>query len=124
MPGQFTSFFPFADAAETVVEDAIRRPLGLDAPQGEADDLTRIKGVGPKLEEMLNGMGFFHFDQIAAWGPEELAWVDANLEGFKGRAGRDDWTGQARALADDGETGSSRRAAQDGGRDGEESGKD
>ncbi|MEH6788478.1 MAG: NADH-quinone oxidoreductase subunit E [Paracoccus sp. (in: a-proteobacteria)] len=114
-----------ADGDTAAPADAGRRPEGLDAPRdGSADDLKLIKGVGPKLEEMLNGMGFYHFDQIAAWGPEELAWVDANLEGFKGRAGRDDWTGQARALADDGETGSSRRAAQDGGRDGEESGKD
>jgi predicted flap endonuclease-1-like 5' DNA nuclease len=44
-------------------------------------------------------MGIFHFDQIASWGPQELAWMDANLQGFKGRASRDGWVAQAKALA-------------------------
>ena len=74
----------------------------MDAPrEGGADDLKKIKGVGPKLEQMLNGMGFYHFDQIAQWGPEEVAWVDQNLEGFKGRVSRDNWVEQAAGLAKD-----------------------
>ena len=64
-----------------------------------ADDLKLIKGVGPKLEKLLNEMGFYHYDQIAKWGPAELAWVDANLEGFIGRASRDNWIDQAKSLA-------------------------
>lgn len=79
-----------------------------------------IKGVGPKLEELLNSLGFWHFDQIAAWGAEELAWVDANLEGFKGRASRDEWVAQAGVLAKGGETEFSRRAGEDGRYDDEE----
>lgn len=75
------------------------RPTLLRAPEGEPDDLTRIKGVGPKLKEMLNGMGVWHFHQIAGWSEAELDWVDDNLEGFKGRARRDDWVGQAKDLA-------------------------
>lgn len=63
-----------------------------------ADDLKLIKGVGPKMEKMLNGMGIFHFDQIAGWSAAELAWVDDNLENFKGRASRDDWIPQAKEL--------------------------
>ena len=47
---------------------------------------------------MLNGMGVWHFDQIAAWTVKELAWVDAKLEGFKGRAKRDDWVAQCKKL--------------------------
>ena len=65
---------------------APRQPAGLAAPRGAGpDDLKLIKGVGPVLEEMLHRLGFFHFDQIAAWTPEEVAWVDENLEGFHGR---------------------------------------
>ncbi|MCD1616847.1 NADH-quinone oxidoreductase subunit E [Salipiger marinus] len=91
---------PSQDAAE-----AGQKPATLDAPrEGGADDLKRIKGVGPKLEVMLNEMGFFHFDQIAGWSEAELAWVDENLPGFKGRASRDEWIPQAKALAS-GETG-------------------
>jgi NADH-quinone oxidoreductase subunit E len=48
---------------------------------------------------ILNKMGFWHFDQIAAWSKAELKWVDANLAGFKGRATRDEWVSQAKKLA-------------------------
>lgn len=75
------------------------RPTALAAARGAADDLKKIKGVGPKLETVLNGLGYYHFDQIAAWGPEELAAVDETLGGFSGRATRDDWIGQAKLLA-------------------------
>jgi predicted flap endonuclease-1-like 5' DNA nuclease len=80
------------------------RPAGLAAPEGAADDLKQIKGVGPKLEKMLNGMGYWHFRQIAAWTSAEIAWVDENLEGFKGRVTRDDWVPQAKVLAAGGST--------------------
>ncbi|WP_425090625.1 NADH-quinone oxidoreductase subunit E [Tropicimonas sp. S265A] len=74
------------------------------ARDGGPDDLKKIKGVGPKLEGVLNAMGIYHFDQIAAWTDAELAWVDDNLEGFKGRASRDEWISQAKVLATGGET--------------------
>lgn len=74
------------------------------ARDGGADDLKQIKGVGPKLEKTLHGMGIFHFDQIASWGAKEQAWMDENLEGFKGRASRDAWVAQAKTLAAGGET--------------------
>ncbi len=87
------------------------RPEALSAPKdGKADNLKEIKGVGPKLETMLNEMGFYHFDQIANWGADEVAWVDANLKGFKGRVSRDNWVEQAKILAEGGETEFSKRA--------------
>ncbi|MBF9032192.1 NADH-quinone oxidoreductase subunit E [Rhodobacterales bacterium HKCCE3408] len=73
-------------------------PERLDSPEGTRDDLKKISGVGPKLETMLNEMGFWHYRQIAAWGPAEIAWVDARLK-FKGRIERDDWVTQAKELA-------------------------
>ena len=76
------------------------KPAGLgEARGGQADDLKLIKGVGPKLETLLHSLGFFHFDQIANWTAEEIAWVDENLAGFKGRVTRDDWIVQAKVLA-------------------------
>jgi len=65
-------------------------------------ELKQIKGVGPKLEKLLHSMGFYHFDQIAAWTEDEVAWVDENLPGFKGRVSRDDWVAQAKTLASEG----------------------
>ncbi len=75
-----------------------------EAREGGPDDLKQIKGVGPKLEQTLHGMGIYHFDQIANWGPQEQAWMDDNLAGFKGRATRDDWVSQAKTLSAGGST--------------------
>ena len=79
-----------------------------------ADDLKLIKGVGPKLEAMLNEMGYFHYDQIAKWGDAEVAWADQNLVGFKGRVSRDNWVAQAGKLAAGEQTEFSNRAKKDG----------
>jgi NADH-quinone oxidoreductase subunit E len=80
------------------------------ARKSGADDLKLIKGVGPKLERLLNSMGFYHFDQVSSWGADEVSWVDQNLEGFKGRVSRDNWVPQAAALAAGEETEFSQRA--------------
>ncbi|MEO1239336.1 MAG: NADH:ubiquinone oxidoreductase [Pseudomonadota bacterium] len=90
---------------EPVAASEGTRPEALEGPRdGKADDLKRIKGVGPKMEKLCNSLGFYHFDQIAKWSPSEVAWVDDNLEGFKGRVTRDDWVEQAKLLAAGGET--------------------
>jgi len=90
-------------AAVAKVEVAEAEPELLSGPRDgqAADDLKRISGVGPKLEGVLNDLGFYHFDQIAAWTPEQVAWVDARLK-FKGRIERDDWIGQAKGFASGG----------------------
>lgn len=75
-----------------------------EAREGGADDLKQIKGVGPKMEGLLNSLGFYHFDQVASWTDQEVAWVDANLEGVKGRVTRDEWVAEAKVLATGGET--------------------
>lgn len=75
------------------------KPRTMKAPRkAGADDLKLISGVGPKLESVLNDLGFWHFDQIAKWTKQEIAWVDDNLK-FKGRIERDDWIKQAKKLA-------------------------
>ena len=76
-----------------------KAPETLSAPRdGKADDLKKLKGVGPKLEATLHELGFYHFDQVAKWGPAEVAWVDSRLK-FKGRIERDGWIEQAKLLA-------------------------
>lgn len=79
------------------------KPKGLKAPRkGKPDDLKLIEGIGPKLEERLNEWGVFHYDQIAAWGAEEVAYADANVPRFKGRASRDKWVAQAKIIVEEG----------------------
>ena len=85
------------------------RPDGLEAARdGKGDDLRRISGVGPKIEGLLHELGVFHFDQIAAWSPENVEWVDGYLK-FKGRIARENWIEQAATLAAGGDTDFSKR---------------
>ena len=91
-------------------KDEGKRPEALTAARaGGADDLKKIKGIGPKLEKLCNELGFYHFDQIAGWSADEVAWVNANLAGFKGRVSRDNWVEQAKLLASGAETEFSKR---------------
>ena len=104
-----------ADAPRAGAAVAGKKPRTMKAPRkAGADDLKLIKGIGPKLEATVNSMGFFHFDQIAKWGQDELAWVDENLDGFRGRASRDNWVDQAQKLARGEDTEFSARASKDG----------
>ncbi len=113
-----------ADPAGAVASDASasagKKPKTMKAPRKSGpDDLKMIKGVGPKLENMLHGMGIFHFDQISKWGASEVAWADQNLKGFKGRVSRDTWVEQAKKLAAGEETAFSAKARTDGRYDGD-----
>lgn len=74
------------------------KPVTLEKPEGEPDDLKKISGIGPKLEQTLNELGIFHFHQIADFTDENIAWIDENLK-FKGRIKRDNWVAKARELA-------------------------
>ncbi len=86
-------------AAEPVRMARMERPRGIPmARNGKPDDLLRISGVGPKNEKILHSLGYFHFDQIAAWTPENVSWVDDHLK-FNGRIDREEWINQCRLLA-------------------------
>jgi predicted flap endonuclease-1-like 5' DNA nuclease len=75
------------------------RPPDLPAPrQGQADNLRAIKGIGPKTESALNDLGIYHHDQIAAWTPGHIDWLEGRIA-LKGRIGREQWVEQAVLLA-------------------------
>lgn len=66
---------------------------------GLRDDLTRLKGVGPKLAAQLGEFGVTSFAQVAAWTEADIDRIDAQLGRFQGRIRRDAWVEQARLLA-------------------------
>ena len=75
-------------------------PVSTAAPVGSAgDDLTRIKGLGPKIAGQLNGLGITRFSDLAALDDAKIDEVDRALGRFEGRIRRDDWVGQAKLLA-------------------------
>jgi large subunit ribosomal protein L21 len=69
----------------------------LSAPEGKADDLTLIGGVGEKIGEKLNGLGIYHFWQVAGMTEADIEKIESGL-GFKGRVAREDWIEQAKEL--------------------------
>lgn len=95
-------------AIEDVVDTPASESLDEMFEAGEAayhaigDDLTQLIGVGPKLAVALADRGVTRFQQIAAWGEDDLAFFDRELN-LRGRALREGWVDQARALS--GETG-------------------
>ncbi len=92
----------FISAAQPAVQSG-QQPVGLPAARGGvADNLQAIEGIGPVLEKLCHGLGIFHFDQIAGWGASDIAWMDANLKGFRGRVSRDKWVAQARLITEQG----------------------
>ena len=85
-----------AAAAPVAAGGEAVKPAGLGAARGGvADKLQTIEGIGPALEKLCHELGIYHFDQIAGWGAGEVAWMDGNLKGFKGRVTRDKWVRQA-----------------------------
>ncbi|HKY82673.1 MAG TPA: hypothetical protein VJM09_14510 [Sphingobium sp.] len=68
-------------------------------PAGQSDDLLRLKGVGPKLNQLLIELGVTRYAQIAAWSDADIAQIDTRLGNFRGRPVRDQWVDQAKYLA-------------------------
>lgn len=86
-------------AAQDVVEASeAMTSEGAPPPADTGDDLTRIKGLGPKLATLLESLGVSGFAQIAGWDEAEIDRIDAQLGAFAGRIRRDNWVEQAELL--------------------------
>jgi len=95
---------PKPEAKPAPAPEAAPAPSGkpnIPAAVGEPDNLRLIKGVGPKLNTLLNSLGVTRFDQIAEWKEAEINEVDQYLDTFSGRITRDAWIDQAKFLAKD-----------------------
>jgi predicted flap endonuclease-1-like 5' DNA nuclease len=98
-PQAFASAPPVAAAAPVAAAGLALTAIGIPAAVGAADDLLLIKGIGPKLNEVLNGLGVTRFDQIANWTAGDVDKVDDHLGAFKDRIGQEEWIPQAKLLA-------------------------
>ena len=87
-----------APAAQATAYAGARPPGFSEPPFGVSDDLTRIAGVDGERAARLNGLGVWCVGQIARWRPENARWIGAWLA-TPGAPERDDWIGQARAIA-------------------------
>jgi predicted flap endonuclease-1-like 5' DNA nuclease len=86
------------EAAPAALASDLAMPPATE-PEPQEDDLTQMKGVGPKLAARLGELGITRYDQIAALSPSEADALDAQLGTFRGRLQRDRWIEQAGYLA-------------------------
>lgn len=68
------------------------------ADSDDRDDLTQIYGIGPYIEQRLNGIGIYTYDQISRFKQEDIDTVTELIDFFPGRIERDNWVGQAEGL--------------------------
>ena len=102
-------------AASTPATEPVAAPeLPSAATTAAGDDLTRIKGLGPKIAALLQTLGVTNYAQIAAWDDAEIDRIDAQLDRFQGRIRRDNWVEQAKLLAAGDESGFAGRFGQNG----------
>jgi predicted flap endonuclease-1-like 5' DNA nuclease len=115
-PGELSAMpdTPATTAAAPQGSEAEAAPAPAPTASGPADDLTRIKGLGPKLAVLLGELGVTTFAQIAAWSAADIARIDAKLGRFAGRIERDQWVEQARLLAAGDESGFTARFGNNG----------
>ncbi|MDU9004446.1 hypothetical protein [Sedimentitalea todarodis] len=97
-PIEEPSTVPIRSTLHSEEQTGTQPDLPAKAQDGDVDDLKQIDGIGPKLEEKLNGIGIFRFEQIAGWSPEKATEIDQQLN-FRGRIERDKWIAQAKGLA-------------------------
>ncbi len=90
---------PVAAPSAALAADTNAAPAAAPAPAADGDDLTRLKGVGPKLATRLNELGITRFAQLAALDEPAARALDAQLGSFQGRMTRDRWIEQAGFLA-------------------------
>jgi predicted flap endonuclease-1-like 5' DNA nuclease len=62
------------------------------------DDLTKIEGIGPYIEERLNNIGIYNYNQISKLEVSDIRIITELIEFFPGRIERDNWVKQANAL--------------------------
>ena len=85
------------NVAGEIISAPVRRELS--EQEGPADDLARIKGVGPRFADALRALGFYRFEQLARLSPTEIERLDGQLGAFRGRIVRDRIVDQADYLA-------------------------
>jgi predicted flap endonuclease-1-like 5' DNA nuclease len=89
----------------------VKPPVLGSARNGAPDDFTLIEGVSLQQQSTLYSLGVFHFDQIAAWTPDHVAWVDNYLR-LRGRIADQEWIDQADEIAREGPA-AARRVSED-----------
>ena len=100
---------PKAAAPKAAAKPVAEKAKAQAAPKAKAakpapvssipENLELIKGLGPKVNTLLKGLGVTSFAQVASWTAADVSEIDAKLGAFAGRITRDNWIDQAQLLA-------------------------
>jgi predicted flap endonuclease-1-like 5' DNA nuclease len=91
---------PKAKAEKAKAPAAPKAKAAKPAPTASIpDNLELIKGLGPKVNTLLKGLGVTSFAQVASWTAADVSDIDSKLGAFAGRITRDNWIDQAKLLA-------------------------
>lgn len=80
-------------------KEVLQEKIATDAAAPPKDDLTRINGIGPFIEQKLNEQGIYTYAQISEWDAADISQITEAIGYFPGRIERDNWVGQALELA-------------------------
>ena len=86
------------EAQKDKIDNLLDKIGSFDPATQKADDLKKISGVGPVMEQKLHQLGIYTFDQVSRMTKTEYDLLDSIIDSFPGRAERDDWAGQANTL--------------------------
>ncbi|MEO1677027.1 MAG: 50S ribosomal protein L21 [Pseudomonadota bacterium] len=116
LPEAPASAAPAADPTPAPAEQPAEAPAAAPAPEatgtkpgnlleaareGNGDALKKLAGLGPKAADALNAAGVFHFDQLASWSSDEIAYMEGET-GLKGKIAA--WAEEAKTMGGDAET--------------------
>ena len=85
--------------SQEIEELGSQKPELLDSPRNnKKDTLSKIKGIGPKVEKQLNEAGIYHFEQIANWLDANRNWRACSQPSSRPSI-KDLWVAQAKSLS-------------------------
>ncbi len=68
------------------------------ALESQNDDLTKLDGIGPYIQQRLNDIGIYNYDQVSKFTIEDIRKITELIDFFPGRIERDNWVGQAHSF--------------------------
>lgn len=80
------------------VDEMLSRIGVFDPATQSADDLQKLEGVGPLMEQRLHQMGIYTYEQVSHLTDDDINLLDSTIENFPIEENRGDWRVQANQL--------------------------
>ncbi|APU68681.1 MAG: NrfD/PsrC family molybdoenzyme membrane anchor subunit [Christiangramia sp.] len=85
----------FSEVDKDELDNMLDRIGTYDPASEEADELTKLKAVGPLMQQRLHQVGIYKFHQVARLEDRDFELLDRVIERFPNAEKREDWVAQA-----------------------------